>query len=181
MRALRVTVAAAGLATAQGAFAQSAQPIVYDCDTAAGHFSELSLPTPAPTFSVVGRLQNLAALRDKKYAPVARISISNASAPGPSDEAWSGVEYVVAPTKAGDVHMLMFSNRAKGSENKTELVGQGTKGGVDFSMTYRAGEVTATIGGKTAKTMLSPNSPVVRIVCSTGDFLFSDLRITPLP
>ncbi len=99
---------AAGTATAQ-----SGPPIVYDCDTAAGHFSELNLPAPGPAFTVTGRVQNLAVLRDKQYVPVARIAVTNAAAPSPSDEAWSGFEYVVAPTAVGKeptVHMLLSSN-----------------------------------------------------------------------
>ncbi len=57
----------------------------------------------------------------------------------------------------------------------------GGKDGADFIISFRTGDVTTTAAGKTLKYDLAPAAPVVRLVCSTGDFLFSNLRITPQP
>ncbi len=164
-------------------FAQGkeAAGITYDCDTTVDHFSELILPSNSETFTVTGKVRLITAAPSEKYLPLARISISSADAePGPSSQSWAGFEYLVFPEEEGmpaTLPFLTFSIRAEGSENQMELVAPPSSAEVNFELRLNEDVVEILIDGHSKKVNGAFEKPVVRIVCSTGEFLFTDLHI----
>ena len=158
--------------------------ITYDCDTAADHFSELILPAGATPFQVTGKVRLMQTAQSDDYSPVTRIAISNqAAAPGPSNEGWAGLRYLVVPPSTRSRvsgALLSFSEKPADGAEGSRPIGPPSAEEVAFSLVFDGAEVTATMDGKEAKLTFRAARPVVRIVCSTGEFLYTDLVIRPL-
>lgn len=155
-----------------------AKGIVYDCDTAANHFSELSLPA-AQTFTVSGRLQLLNMAASKQYAPLARLSVSNGTdQPGPSGEGWAGFEFINLPGSKGlPTGLLQSTVLIKGTAKQDGALGVASSRDVAFSLRFDGTQVSMKIDGHETTLPFKADRPVVRIVCSTGEFLFYDMEI----
>ena len=167
------------------ALAQTANPgITYDCDTATDHFSELSLPAGPAPFTVTGKVKMMTSATSKEYLPMARLAISNASADpsGPSDEGWAGFEFIVGPAKTGkapSIPALDFSTKTKGQTPDQSIIGITSATEVPFSLTYDGAHVTVSVDGHDKQFDFTAAKPVVRITCSTGEFLYTNLVILP--
>ena len=181
---------AAAFVTAVGAVpgtasAQTPDGIRYDCDTAANHFSELVLPViPAP-FIVTGKVKLMTLVASKDYVPMTQLAISSASdKPGPAEEDLAGFQYIIAPTardKPPSLPFLAFvTQKAGGKDKATQIIAKPGDMEVAFTLLYDAADVTVIIDGHEKKFELKATRPVVRITCSTGEFLYSDLRIRPI-
>jgi hypothetical protein len=160
--------------------------ITYDCDTAANHYSELVLPGPAGPFTVSGNVQLNALAEVTKYTPLARIWISAASEPGHSPESYAGVSVMAlpidakrSPTGAPEIQMVAFN--VNGKEDQIEPLSMLMKpdGPQPFSLSFDGRNVLASIGNDQRTLPVNASAPVVRIVCSTGEFLFTDVTIQP--
>lgn len=185
-RHLGICVAAATIAAVPNAALAQAKAdsgITYDCDTAANHYSELVLPAGAAPFTVTGKVKLMNIVASKEYVPMARLSISNASGqPGPSDEGWAGFEFMVVPAakgKAPPISAIAFSRREVGKENDVEIAGAPSGENVPFTLDYDGARVSVNVDGHAKQFEFVSSKPVVRIVCSTGEFLYSDLVIQP--
>lgn len=168
--------------------AMAAPAITYDCDTAASHFSELVLPTPAGSFTVTGQLQvNQLPLFDK-FAPITRLMVVPGNiAPGSSAADLAGFSLNALPAKMVDKSvkddklMLQFVNWNATHDHKAEdfkpfgFAKAGDK--LPFTLTYDGAAVTLSVAGEKTSIPLIVADPMVRIVCSTGEFLYTDLRI----
>ncbi len=163
-----------------GSTAVYAKGVVYDCDTAANHFSELSLPA-GKAFTVSGRLQLLGMASSKEYAPLARLSISNASdLLGPSPEGWAGFEFLNLPGSKGiPTGLLQSTTFAKGGAKQDSALGIASARDIAFSLAFSGTSLNMTIDGHQSTLPFTADRPIVRIVCSTGEFLFYDMEITP--
>ncbi len=178
-----------GLCTAGLAFGAIEAPavaagITYDCDTAADHFSELVLPATGASFVVSGSVQLRAVARSKTYVPLARIQIASSSATGASPGAFAGFSLVAVPTdakKASSDPIQMLSYNANGMEDQALPLSLMAKAGTvqAFTLSYDGSRVTVNLGHEAKDFPLKAAEPVVRIVCSTGEFLFTDLTIKP--
>jgi hypothetical protein len=180
-----------GLCTAGLAFGASLAPaaaagITYDCDTAANHFSELVLPSPGPSFVVSGSVRLNALAGSKAYVPLARVQIASASAPGQSAEAFAGFTLSALPadakkTPSGASAVQMLSYNVSGKDDEILPLSLMTKPGTvqPFTLSYDGRQVSVDLGNETKSFPLKAAEPVVRIVCSTGEFLFTNLTIKP--
>jgi hypothetical protein len=175
-------------AIAMGASPAVAAPagIRYDCDTAADHFSELVLPAPGGSFVVSGSVQLRAMAPSKKYVPLARIHIASAAAPGQPADAFAGFSLSALPadakkTPSGASAIQMLSYNINGKEDEALPLSLLTKPGTvqAFRLSYDGSRVTVNLGNEARSFPLSTAEPVVTIVCSTGEFLFTDLNIKP--
>ena len=155
--------------------------IKYDCDTTAGHFSELILPVGEAPFTVTGKLEPMNPAKDKEYVPLARLAVSNASdQAGPSNEGWAGFDYVLVPEKKGKIAtipLLEFSSLAKGQGKNETVIGQPSTQRVSFTIVYDGKKAEVSVDGHRRSIDYVAANPVVTIVCSTGEFLFTDLQI----
>lgn len=173
----QLAVAATALALAVPAPA-SAGGITYDCDTAASHFSELTLPTSG-AFQATGKIRLMSVAKSKDFATLARVLVTNdQDTPGPSNEGWAGFTFMtVYDAKKSLPSILIATHRDKGSDPTDETLGLAKDGDVDFSLTYDGSRVEVRIGDYSARMAFSAERPALRIVCSTGEFLIHDLVI----
>ncbi len=157
-----------------------AKGITYNCDTAANHFSELSLPA-SQVFTVSGRLQLLNMAKSKEYAALARLTVSNATAQtGPSPEGWAGFEFMNLPGSKGlPTGILVSTALTKGATKQGATLGIASSRDVAFTLTFTGDAVKMNIDGREAQIPFKAEQPIVRIVCSTGEFLFYDMEILP--
>ncbi|MFL6844254.1 MAG: hypothetical protein ACJ8ER_05170 [Allosphingosinicella sp.] len=175
----------AGLALSASAAPAEAAGISYDCDTAAGHFSELVLPSAGAPFVVSGNVQLNALAASKTYAPIARIQIASSSAPGQTPDAFAGFTLTGLPADAkkapsGAVQMLSYNSN--GRDDEILPLSLMTKPGTvqPFTLSYDGRQVEVKLGNEAKSFPVATAEPVVRIVCSTGEFLFTNLTIKPL-
>lgn len=158
--------------------------ILYDCDTAADHFSELALPAGPGAFSVSGNVQLNALAASKKYVAVARIQVATASAPGQAPTSYAGFALSALPvdpkkTPSGASAVQALSYNVAGKEDEILPLSMTEKPGSvqHFTLSYDGSNVAVKIGTESRSFPLRVAEPVVRIVCSTGEFLFTDLSI----
>lgn len=180
---------AACLALAIAMPAQAAQNgITYDCDTAANHYSDLVLPTPQGPFTVRGQIRLNQVASSDQYVPMTGIAIADAlDAPGASSKDAAGFKLVAMHAKLLGVKtkdkdaVLQFQqwNEVKGG---TEVAHDpiplpDTQNGGAFSLSYDGKSVTVEFAGQRRDIPLTAATPVVRLTCSTGEFLYTDLII----
>lgn len=165
--------------------AAEARGIVYDCDTAADHFSELNLPVDGVAFTVSGKVQLNALAKSQTYAPLARVQIASAAEPGHSPDAYAGFSLTALPadakkTPSGASAVQMLSYTVNGKDDELLPFSLITKPGTiqSFNLSYDGSKVLINLGQESKTFLLKTSEPVVRLVCSTGEFLFTDLKIT---
>ncbi|MHA6770129.1 hypothetical protein [Sphingobium ummariense] len=173
---------------ASAASAAQTSGITYDCDTAADHFSELVLPVPDGAFLVSGHLQVNQIPPVGKYVPLTRISVAQApGSPGQPATDLAGFVLTALPAKMIDpkskdsklvVQFLKWDERTNNSAKEHDPFGVAAVGEkLDFSLAFSAGTVTARIAGQEQRFTLNAPTPIVRLICSTGEFLYTDLKI----
>lgn len=166
---------------------QAAGPgITYDCDTAANHYSELQLPAPNGPFTASGsvRLNSLAA--SSEYTPIIRIQVADATAPGESPRSYAGFSLVALPadakkTPSGSPAVQMLSYNLTGKDDEVLPLSLLAKPGTiqAFTLSYDGKNVVVNLGKEVKSLPLTAPHPVVRVVCSTGEFLLTDFVIQP--
>ena len=164
----------------------AAEGITYDCDTAANHFSELVLPTMDGPFKVSGTVQLNALAASATYIPIARIQIASSAAPGQSPSAFAGFSLSALPadakkTPSGAPAVQMLSYNLAGKEDELLPLSMMAKPGTvqPFKLSYDGSSVSVSLGNEAKSFPLRANGPVVRVVCSTGEFLITNLTIRP--
>jgi hypothetical protein len=166
--------------------AATAKGISYDCDTAADHFSELKLPAGDGPFKVSGNVQLMTLAGSKAYVPIVRIQVAPSSAPGQSPAAYAGFSLSALAANAkktptGAPALQMLSYNVAGKEDEVLPLSMMTKPGTvqPFTLSYDGSRVSVDIGGEARIFPLKAADPEVRIICSTGEFLITDLTIAP--
>jgi hypothetical protein len=176
----------AGLALWASPAPAAAAGITYDCDTAAEHFSELVLPSAGASFVVSGNVQLMTLARSKTFAPIARIQVASSAAPGQSPEAFAGFSLSAlpadakkTPSGASAIQMLSYNNSGREDE-MLPLSLMDKPGSVQpFTLSYDGSQVVVNLGNESKSLPFKAADPVVRIVCSTGEFLFTNVTIKP--
>ena len=175
---------AAGLALLALPATAVAAGITYDCDTAANHFSELVLPTLGVPFTVSGNVQLNALAGSTTYVPIARIQVASSAAPGQSPNVYAGFSLSALPadakkTPSGAPAIQMLSYNSSGKDDEVLPLSMMTKPGTvqPFTLSYDGSNVSVNLGNKVKSFPLKTTESVVRIICSTGEFLFTDLAI----
>lgn len=180
-----------GLAMAGPVRAQApAAGISYDCDTAADHYSELVLPAPEGSFSITGKVQLMNVLGGKKFVTLTRIMLTSRSAtPGRSAVESGG--FTLSALTAGALglrdlpkdraveYTTWLKPEGKSGEGEPQFV-QSEEAPMPFALTYRGGMLDVALGEQKMTMPLEVKEPVLRIVCSTGEYLYSDLEMHPL-
>jgi hypothetical protein len=176
----------AGLAVLASPAPAAAAGITYDCDTAADHFSELVLPSPGASFVVSGSVRLNALAGSKTYVPIARIQITSSSAPGRPADAVAGFSLSALATDpkkspSGESAVQMLSYNVSGKDDEVLPLSLMTRPGTvqAFTLSYDGSQVKVNLGSESRSFPLRTAEPVVRIMCSTGEFLFTDLTVTP--
>lgn len=160
--------------------------IIYDCDTAADHYSELALPAGAAAFSVSGNVRLNQTAPSKKFVPLTRVQVASAFTPGQAPVSYAGFTLSTLPadarkTPSGASVVQMLSYEAAGKDDDIVLESMLDKPGEvqHFTLAYDGSNLSLKIGSRSKTIPLRVTDPIVRIICSTGEFLFTDLIITP--
>lgn len=155
--------------------------VKYDCDTAADHFSELAIPAPTGPFSVSGdvKLLNLAA--SSKYVASTHIQIAADAEPGSSPSKFAGFSFLAlaaADKKTGETHVVQMLNWSVSGEKDQglDLSVLGDPAAMKhFRLAYDGKQVTVELDQQTRTVPIQIDHPVFRVVCSTGEFLLTDV------
>lgn len=166
------------------AFGQAAPDagITYDCDTAANHFSQLLLPAPPAPFLVTGKVRAMSNAASKQYVPMTRLTISTPGDGPAKSENSAGLEFLIAPTamdKPPTLPMLAFSQKEAGKDRVTDIIAPPGTTDISFRLVYDGAHVAVTVDGHERRIAFTAPRPVVEIVCSTGEFLYTGLTIKP--
>lgn len=149
-----------------------AAPLNWDCDTAAGSFSQLSQVQPGPAYRVRGTIRWVQSRVDRHYAPSGHIMIGNLEG-----GRWVGIQMVATP---GSPRIRFGVRSQSGGEPQEEMLGDAALNeAVPFELSVSAsGEATASIGGqrRTLQIEVGANT-TVQATCSTGEFQFFDLEL----
>jgi hypothetical protein len=183
MKPITIFYACLLLTAATGAQA-APRGITYDCDTAAGHFSELDLPAQPGAFRVTGNIQVNNIATDKKWAPTVRVRVASAPPQGGAAPAnYAGLELTALPGAALKLDaktVQAFSFDATGQESDMIPTSIQPAGPVQpFLLAYDGKSVSVTVAGSTRSFPLTTSDPVVQVICSTGEFLLTDLAVQP--
>ncbi|WAC24570.1 hypothetical protein [Blastomonas sp. SL216] len=166
----------------------ASQGITYDCDTASGHFSSLVLPVPPGSFTVQGKVQPRALADIGKWTPATRLTIvSRLADAGAVPDDGAGFTILALPAKMidkragkGIVQFVKWQENQAGKQTESEPFAiQPAMQAMDFSLRYDGKAVAMAIGGAETRVAVSKPMSAVRIICSTGEFLYTDLMITP--
>jgi hypothetical protein len=148
----------------------------------------LELPAPAGGFVVEGkvRLQQIGQI--DKYSPLTRLAIASApAAPGKSPDEVAGFVLTAVPASAvkkgagkGLIQFLQWDERRGGTQQPNDAFDLATAPQeLSFRIVYDGHTATMRIGDQEKSLPLVAKQPVVRIICSTGEFLYTDLKISP--
>lgn len=163
--------------------------ITYDCDTPSDHFSELVLPVPDGAVTVTGKVQVRELAQIKQFAPLVRIGFGQSvDNPGSAPANIARIKITAMPAKLVDksikdpklaVELLQWDEFAEGKEVEGEAIGVIPVGdALPFSLRLTGTSVAISFAGS-EKTFATPiTDPALRIVCSTGEFLVTDLKIS---
>jgi hypothetical protein len=178
-------LAPAALALCGVSTAAAASGINYDCDTAPDHFSVLELPTGEGAFTVSGDVQLKALAGSKKFAGITRVQIASTAAPEGSPSAFAGFSLSALPadeanTSPGAPGIQTLSYNASGTNEDAMPRATLDPGAVEhFTISYDGSNVAVDLGTTSKTFIVTMATPVLRIVCSTGEFLFTNLTIEP--
>ena len=158
--------------------------ITYDCDTAANHFSQLDLPTVGVPFTVSGNVQLNALAGSSTYVPIARVWIASSAPPGRSPDAHAGFSLSALSagakkTSSGSPAIQMLSFNVTEKDDEVLPLSMMTKPGTvqPFRLSYDGSNVSVNLGNESKSFPMRTADPVVSIICSTGEFLFTNVAI----
>lgn len=153
--------------------------ITYDCDTPSENFSELIMPQFGP-FRVSGNLQMVVLRESSRYLPMGRIAVRDDSGSPDMPSAWAGLTFTnmvgsrEVPTGLLVTELVLPGNQAA----RTNLRAASART-IAFTLTFDGARVTGMVDGQAFELPFSAANPAVQINCSTGEFLFTNLEISP--
>jgi hypothetical protein len=172
MRPIQVISVALALRFAAGE--AGASPLVYDCDTEEGSYSQLSQVQAGPAYHVRGTITPLQVRSHDRFLPMAQIRIDNSDRSG-------GIAVQLASMHRDDHFDIVV---AKGAGRNSEL--QRTPAGtsrmnetVPFELSVSPdGNAIAIVGQQRVSLHVNiGRGGSVLAICSTGEFEFGELEL----
>lgn len=152
--------------------AANATPITYGCDTPADRFSAIEQSVDLKNFSIKTYIQPNE-FRKGKYSPLAQIYLES------MDEKSRWAVQVIAPDHRSKTALVYLNMTVDGKTDEPFLIGNvniGQRLPIEISVTdgykinFKIGEMDGNPELKLG------NQAKMNIICSTGDFVFSDLE-----
>jgi hypothetical protein len=170
-------LAAGALALAMMGSAAQAQTLEYDCDTQAEHFSVLKTVQSGPDYAASGTISLREIFAVKDYVTLGVLEFE------PEDRSWRA-RLGMSALKAGKQTVIMGTLEITqgGKAGEPQMLGdvlEFQKGkAYPIGLTLGGDGGTATLGGHTVPVDLKASGKVnVSVVCSGGEFLFTDLKL----
>jgi hypothetical protein len=146
----------------------NAAPAKFDCDTAAGKYSEFNLPQLGPNYHLSGRLSAKEYRPDRDWFPVANVRFVSADR-----RIFGGIRLQI-PAGSGRVELVVQSKT--GEQPRDIGVAVLRKGdAAAFSLDVIDGKMTITVGGQGFPGPDVGAGAAVNLTCSSGEFLFEDV------
>lgn len=173
--------------TAQTSAAAKTSKIAYSCDTRANYYSELILPTPEGNFVISGKVQVSDVPKVGKWAPLTRIQIAQSSKKEDDLTDLAGFVFAALPARIADrsikdknkiIRFVTWDEKSAGSDKPHENIRLEDAGEIfEFSLAISGTEIKGSFADKEQTMYLHASDPVIRIVCSTGAFVYTELTI----
>lgn len=141
----------------------------FDCDTAAGSFSEIDFSQPGPRYHVSGNVSAKQFRYNGTWIPVANVRIVSAD-----KQSFGGVR-LQATTGRGGLELIVQS-RVQGRDNSM-VVATLRKGELaTFSLDVVDGKMTIRVADKLFSGPEIGAGSAVNVTCSSGQFIFQNLN-----
>lgn len=152
--------------------AANATPITYGCDTPADRFSAIEQNVDLKNFSIKTSIKPVE-FRKGKYSPLAQIFLES------MDEKSRWALQVIAPDYKSKKAMVLLNMTVDGKTDEPFLIGNVNLGEqLPVSVTVTEGsKINFKVGDIDGNPeMKLGDQAKLNIICSTGDFVFSDLE-----
>jgi hypothetical protein len=150
--------------------AEALQPLTYDCDTAAGSYSELSQPAASSKYSISGVLTARKLRTDERWAPSATVTVKT------SDSDRLSLQLIAADGTATQLQLLI-RNVIDGKESTQPIGVVPVNQAVPFTIFVDGVAANFEAGGRTFNLNVpAGGTRTVSVACSTGEFLFERLE-----
>lgn len=146
-------------------------PITYGCDTPADHFSAIEQKVGLKSFVIKGSIQPKE-FRKGKYQPLAQIFLQSVD----SKQRWA-MQVMALEAKAKEAYVVLDMTE-DGKDLEPLPIGTVKLGEkLAFDVRVADGKLSFRIGDMVGQPELSLGEQAdLNIICSTGDFVFSDLE-----
>jgi hypothetical protein len=149
-----------------------ASPMTYGCDTPADHFSAIEQTVSLKNFTLTTKIQPNE-FRKGKYSPLAQIYFES------SDQKNKWALQVIAPDYKSKAALVFLDMKEDGKDSEPFLIGSveiGKQLPVNISVS-EGSKIKFNIGEQDGTPELKLGDLAkMNIICSTGDFVFSDLE-----
>ena len=150
----------------------NAKPMTYGCDTAADRFSALEQQVDLRTFTLSTQIQPNE-FRKGEYAPLAQIYLESA------DEKNRWAVKLIAPGHKAKAALVFLERTENGKEEEPFPIGS-VKLGEKLSISLKVTDgkkISFKIGDLDGNPEMNLGETAsLAVICSTGDFIFSDLE-----
>jgi hypothetical protein len=150
----------------------AAAALSYDCDTASGSFSELKQSQAGPSYRVSGRITARQLRVDKRWLPAGNVAIASAD-----QKVFVMLKLSGLKRPKGPLEVILVN--VDGGRKTQQVLGQiGLNETLSFTLSVQGSTARAEIGRMGGDTVaaIGPGGSV-GITCSTGDFMFDDLKL----
>lgn len=174
-----------GSALLSAPLAAAPHGMTYDCDTAAGHFSELNLRAENGPFTVTGKVRLNAVAESSTYVPLVRIQIAETVDQGQVPKTFAGFSLAALPLDpakadgAKTAQALSYNANGIGEEIIPGSLTAKPGSVQTFRLTFTGTAVVVGLGPNTKTFPMKSDNPSLRVVCSTGEFLLTDVIVRP--
>lgn len=165
-------MAMTALITAAAGGSAWAAPLAWDCDTAAGAFSQIKQVQAGPNYRIAGKVTPLQTRSHERWLPSAQVRIER---PGRKTAA---ALRIVPEQRGGRTFAVTANATVDGKETATTLGRLSLDETLAFSLTASTEGVAVSAGGKSSKlpVVLGPGAEIL-VICSTGEFDFEALEL----
>ena len=143
-------------------------PGKFDCDAPPGTYSQFDIPQTGPQYHVSGSVSAERYRSDGHWGATATIGLISSD-----QKAYAGIQ--LRQIARGDDVVLVIQTSANGKGADNIVRSYGKKEPVTFSIDGSEGRITILAAGKSFAAPDVGTGSLLRLSCSTGEFIFQDL------
>lgn len=174
--AAMVRMATAALIAIAAGGSAAAAPLAYDCDTAAGAFSQIKQIQPGPNYRIAGKVIPRQTRNHERWLPSAQVRIER-----PGRRTAAAIR-ILPEQRGGKTFAVTAEAMLDGKESETVLGRIRLDETLAFSLIASADGVVVTAGGQSSKLpVVLGRGAEILVICSTGEFDFEILDLEAPP
>lgn len=174
---MRRLLTAVFLATSPAIAAAQTGPMTYGCDTASGRFSMIEIEMPAAALQVSGKIKPVEFRKDSNWLPMANLRLESI------DGQQSAAVRLGTDNAKSKQATAFMEGEIDGATRRGEPLKVDLGAETAFSLKVLSpNNVVITIGGQSARLpVVLGNRVKLKVSCSTGDFIFSEVVWANVP